>query len=400
MTPRGTRIRGRAHAIEALAGLAAIVAIVAVAAPWLLGPRSDGRPAVPVTATSPATGSANPSDASVALTHAEKWYLAFDYPAAWKLVDQNALSMADPNPLVHFTFVGSDWATTVRAVGFVGSGSASDACVAGDPNAVLECTTNWVVPGDSVEVRFLLAGDSGWNGISAIDGRTLPGFAQTTVAGLPALFRQTTNSVPASPGPVLSKEEVVPGADEVLSWLLPSQHSLDAVFAIDAVIRGPNVAGLDAQVRAMMASLRWSPVAYSLPTDPAALQAASKQATAAALAWLKTSMMGKVWQSWGSHVFDCFPTEPGASSKATITNSLVHPLTKPLPVTCATAIAPNAMGGLTLSLTHSWAAGPGYAAGSSTGRWELAPDGTVQEIDYYDGWHRDVYPHQGSWTPG
>ena len=77
------------------------------------------------------------------------------------------------------------------------------------------------------------------------------------------------------------------------------------------------------------------------------------------------------------------------------------PLKKPLRVTCTTEIAPNAMHGWTLSLTHSWAAGPGYAAGRSTGLFELAPDGTVEEMDQRtEGWTYDVYPNQGSNGPG
>jgi hypothetical protein len=149
-----------------------------------------------------------------------------------------------------------------------------------------------------------------------------------------------------------------------------------------------------------MASLQWEPE-NGLPSDPAALQAAGKTAAETALMWLKTSNTGKAWQYAGKHLFDCFPTVPGQSAPATITYSQQHPLKKPLRVTCTTEIAPNAMHGWTLSLTHSWAAGPGYAAGRSTGLFELAPDGTVEEIDVHkEGWTYDVYPNQGSNGPG
>lgn len=402
MTPRGAagRGRGRAHAIEALAGIAAVVAIVAFAAPWLLGPRPDGRPAVPATATLPA-GSAGPGGSAAPLAHAERWYLAFDYPAAWNLVDENVLSMADPNPLVHFTFINSDWPTTIRSVGFVGSGSATEKCADQDPSNpgyMLSCTTTWVLPAGSVEVRFLVASMATWNGLSAIDGLTPPGYTQTTIDGLPALFRETKNSI--TPPVFAQGTQVVPDADEVLSWLLPTQHAIDGVYQVDAAIRGPNVADLDAQVRAMMASLQWEPE-NGLPSDPAALQAGGKTAAETALMWLKTSNTGKAWQYAGKHLFDCFPTVPGQSAPATITYSQQHPLKKPLRVTCTTEIAPNAMHGWTLSLTHSWAAGPGYAAGRSTGLFELAPDGTVEEIDVHkEGWTYDVYPNQGSNGPG
>ena len=375
-----------------LVGLAAVLALVAVVVPWWIGPRSG--------ASGPTVGT-GASSTAVPLAHAQKWFLAFDYPAAWKVTDQSVLSMADPNPLVHWPFVGSDWATTVRSVGFVGSGSATDECVAQDQSAVpgLTCTTKWTLPAGSAEVRFLMAGDARWNGLSAIDGLTLPGYTRTTIDGLPALFQKTTNAITnlsvMAPG-----TQVVPDADEVLTWLLPTQHAVHGVLEVDAAIRGPNVAELDAQVRAMMASLQWEPE-NSLPTDPAALQAAGKTAAKTALTWLRTSIMGGLWQYSGKHLFDCFPNVPGESAAATITSSEQHPLTKPLRVTCTTEIAPNAMHGWTLSLTHSWDAGPGYAAGRSTGLFDLAPDGTVEEMDQQrEGWTYDVYPNQGSNGPG
>jgi hypothetical protein len=378
--------------VGTLVGLAAVLALVAVVVPWWIGPRSG--------ASGPTVGT-GASSTAVPLAHAQKWFLAFDYPAAWKVTDQSVLSMADPNPLVHWPFVGSDWATTVRSVGFVGSGSATDECVAQDQSAVpgLTCTTKWTLPAGSAEVRFLMAGDARWNGLSAIDGLTLPGYTRTTIDGLPALFQKTTNAITnlsvMAPG-----TQVVPDADEVLTWLLPTQHAVHGVLEVDAAIRGPNVAELDAQVRAMMASLQWEPE-NSLPTDPAALQAAGKTAAKTALTWLRTSIMGGLWQYSGKHLFDCFPNVPGESAAATITSSEQHPLTKPLRVTCTTEIAPNAMHGWTLSLTHSWDAGPGYAAGRSTGLFDLAPDGTVEEMDQQrEGWTYDVYPNQGSNGPG
>ena len=384
--------------MAAMIGLAAALALALVGLPWLLAPRSDAPPPGGVETSSPSpTAAATPTDAPLA--HAQKWYLAFDYPAAWKLADQNALSMADPNPLVHLTFIGSDWASsTVRSIGFVGSGSATEKCADQDPSNpghMLTCTTTWVLPAGSVEVRFQVASDARWNGMSVIDGLTLPGYTQTTIAGLPALFQKTTSSI-TNAGLFDATAEVVPDADEVLSWLLPTQHAIRGVFQIDAAIRGPDVAKLDAQVRAMMASLRWDPATYSLPTDPSALQVAGQAATQKALTWLKTSDTGKAWQYSGKHLFDCFPTTPGDSRGATITYAQQHPLKKPLRVTCATDIAPNAIDGWTLSLTHSWAAGPGYAAGHSTGLFDLAPDGTVLETNWnYEGWTHDVYPNQG-----
>lgn len=392
------RSRRRAHAVEALAGIAAVVALAAVVVPWWVGPRSGvggpGAGASPsVLPTFGPTVVVSPSPTAIPLAHAQKWFLAFDYPAAWTLSDQNVLSLSDPNPGLRFTSNGGNLEVFGRSVGFLGSGSAKDVCQ-GD-QVSLECTTQWTLPEGSVEVRFWVSSAGRWNGLSAIDGHPLDGYTSTTIDGLPAMFAKTTGSI--SNAALMRPAQVVPDADEVLSWVLPTQRELAGVYTIEAAIRGPNAAELEAQVRAMVASLRWEPAAYRLPTDAAALEAARKAAARPALSFLRTS----VYQYGGSHFYDCFPTEVGASTTATITASVQAPLMQPLPVTCTTDVAPNVMQGWTLSLTQTWAAGPDYPAGQSTVTVDLNLDGTVAEVDQTTrGWMSPDYPHQGSSGPG
>ena len=90
--------------VEALVGLAAVLALVAVAVPWALAPRS---------ASTHPTGSPVATAKTVPTSHLERWQIAFDYPAAWHLMDQSAV--AELNGVDYFRY-------SSYPLGFVGSG--------------------------------------------------------------------------------------------------------------------------------------------------------------------------------------------------------------------------------------------------------------------------------------
>ena len=379
LTPRGagdvTR-RRRRYALEALVGIAAVLALSVVALPWLVGPRSGAGPAPGGSASPSETASAPtlaPTPTPVPLAHAQKWFLAFDYPAAWTLDDQSVLDVSGAYAGLRFSSAGGNLLALGRSVGFLGAGSARDVCQ-GDPNNV-ECTTEWTLPEGSVEVRFWVASGTRWDGVSAIDGYPLAGYNTTTVDGLPAMFAKSTGSI--SNAALVRPAETVPNADEVLSWVLPTQRELGGVYTIDAAIRGPNTVELESQVRAMIASLRWEPAAYRLPTDPAALETAQAAAIKSGLSSLRSYPTAQIFTSGYPKFFDCFPSKAGVKVAATITHSQQAPLTRPLPVTCTTAIEPNSMQGWTLSLTQTWAAGSDYPAGYCTNVYQLHLDGRL-----------------------
>jgi hypothetical protein len=401
LTSRGAGSRRRAHALEALVGLAAVAALLTVAVPWLTGPRPGGAPGGGGGNTPAPKPAVTPTP--VPLAHVQQWFLAFDYPAAWSLADQNVLSQDALGTTKGLRFLpGDSMEMNGRSVGFVGSGSAKDDCVSDftDPSVQVDCTTQWTLPEGSVEVRFWVASGAKWDGLSAIDGHPLDGYTSTTVDGLPAMFSKTTGSI--SNAALFRPTQSVPDVDEVLSWVLPTQRELEGVYSIDAVIRGPNIAGLESQVRAMIASLRWEPAAYRLPADPAALNAAQAAAITSGLSSLRSQPNSRIYTSNYPQFFDCFPSKTGVSVPATITHSQQAPLTRPLPVICTTAIKPNSMQGWTLSLTQTWAAGPDYPAGYCTNVYQLNLDGTLAQFDQTgpDYFKHLYYPHQGSNGPG
>lgn len=381
-----------------------MAALLAVAVPWLTGPRPGGaQGGAPKGVGNAAVPKPAPTQTPVPLAHAQKWFLAFDYPAAWTLADQNVLSQDALGTTKGLRFLpGDSMEVAGRSVGFVGSGSAKDICVGDltDPSVQVDCTTQWTLPGGSVQVRFWVASGAKWDGLSAIDGYPLGGYTSTTVDGLPAMFSKTTGSI--SNAALFRPTQSVPDADEVLSWVLPTQRELEGAYSIDAVIRGPNIAGLESQVRAMIASLRWEPAAYRLPTDPAALDAAQAAAITSGLSSLRSQPNSQILTGNYPHFFDCFPSKTEASVPATISHSQQAPLTQRLPVICTTAIKPNSMQGWTLSLTQKWVAGPDYPAGYCTNVYQLNLDGTLAQFDQTapDYSKHVIYPHQGSNGPG
>ncbi len=392
LEPRPKHASGFWRAAGALASLAAVAAISAVGLlAFLHAPRTP--PAVGLTpGTSPGPVTASPTAGAAPLAHADKWYLSFDYPAAWKLTDQDVL---DPYHLPWWA-AGPNLKNGVQtpinvSLGFVGTGIASEAC-----SDIIVCTTSWQLPAGSVAIRFrvvarnwyvtdqLEAWEYLWNGESAMAGVSVPGYTPTTIDGVPALFASTTSDTYTKATPrqdQMESPETIPGADEILTWVTSPPQRVDYTYEITAAIRGPNQADAESQVRAMVASLRWSPEPSPIPADPAAQQAAAKDAVTNAFRLIRGTDLGKTLTFLSPSYFDCFPSEPGASVKGTTRGSPVGPLTRALPVTCVTEIAPNAMKGWTLSLTQSWEAGKGYSAGSCTMTLYLNTDGTLAGED-------------------
>jgi len=121
-----------------------------------------------------------------------------------------------------------------------------------------------------------------------------------------------------------------------------------------------------AEVEALVASIRYDPpVAVLDPSD-------GPRIAAIGLAKAKAN----------DPSFDCFPSVPGPRQRRRSCNSPCTPAcTKPLPVTCTTAIEPVAIGLWKMTLTESWTAASDRSAGSLTTTIWLAPDGTPGETD-------------------
>jgi hypothetical protein len=307
------------------------------------------------------------------MAHAQKWQFSFDYPASWNLVG----SGAGPSDFM----MG-------RAMGFVGSGSASQNCTTWSNTTPAKCTTTWSLTDGSIVMRFAevmsmpvglkWSADSPaytWTATDAIDGRVIPGAENLTVRGLPARFTTSSTNIPPYGG------EAIPGATEILWWGIPEPYQYSSGYSITAAIRGPDTAVLEAQAKALVASIQFAYQPPLLPTDPTALAQVRQQAFTTFLA--DELLMSN---DESNHSLDCFPRTIGLSNQASITQTLnTAPMTKPLPVTCTTeSVEANAMQGWTIVLKQTWVAGSDYPAG---------------EVDFTSYTTADGQPISGSYGP-
>jgi len=196
-----------------------------------------------------------------------------------------------------------------------------------------------------------------------------PSVTTTTVGGLPAWFSRSSGSVIDPQSSVFRDTETATGADETMVWQLPGNGtnlpSTPTLFRIVAALRGPNVQALEAEVQAVVASMKYDPAVIPLPSDPAARTTQSLQALTRALGYPFAD----------SRTLDCFPRVPGSRDTTVTFTPSERTLSKPLPVTCSAAIDPNSMEGWTVTLTVTWQAASDRHAGLWTAQVYLDQQG-------------------------
>ena len=162
-----------------------------------------------------------------------------------------------------------------------------------------------------------------------------------SIGGTPAFLTETAGTQDATAVREIALEVPDPAVTYTRTWLR-------------AEIRGPGEDDLVAQVRALLASVRYEPALRSTSNLGAAAAAA-----AAARAVVRLAA--------NDAAFGCFPRTPGASNRAVVRRlPFVSPLRKPLPVTCSTAIDGTPLELWRLRLTISWSAASDRSAGTTT----------------------------------
>lgn len=324
------------------AGAALVVAIALV--PLVLslrsngGPNGGGRSGEPTPSASPTGSLAASFLPAEPLAHFDRDGLAFDYPASW-----------------HATVSGLNM-HYITILDYIGTGSGLATCSAITPGpsdkflSGMECGSNISVgPGQVVVTLSRSDGPPRPGPIDPIDPSGISvGEKYVTVGGLPAIFSDTTaQSLPST---------------QVLNWTLSVPGQLISRYLIAAEIKGPGADALRAQVDALVATIRYDPPVRVLnPADGPQIAEIG---------------VARVKSLWGPE-YACFPSVPGASATATITQfPASSTLRKPLPVTCTMAIEPVVIGLWKMTLTESWTAASDRSAGSLTTIAWLDPDGT------------------------
>lgn len=310
------------------AGTAALVLVVAVVS-VAIGLRMNAQPS--------ALGPSAPTQAPAgALAHFDRDGLAFDYPASWK----TSVSGLNMHYITILDFLGS------------GSGLATCAVITPGPSDQFiggsECGADLTVGAGQVMVE--LSRQDGPPRPGPIDPSDPTGIESggkyVTVGGLPAIFYE--------------ESRVDPNSGATLDWTLSVPGDLISRYIIHAEIKNPGVEQMRAQVEALVASIRYDPPVPVLnPADGPRIAA-----------------IGLAQARSNDPAFACFPSVPGMTATATITQfPMYSALRKPLPVTCSTEIEPVAIGLWKMKLTESWTAASDRSAGSLTTTMWLAADG-------------------------
>ena len=335
--------------IVSMAGVAVAVAAVIVLP-------STNRPAsAPVSPDPVGMGAGSPSVPATSVAHGRIWDLEFDYPASWK-------------------FVGSAEAPalylSILALGSVGTVELVETCdhPSPDPGHLdYVCETTWD-PSAEVQVRFEWdSRDEAWSAWKAVSGQA-PADDSLVIAGLPARVRTSTD------GRVPGTDEVIPGADRITVWDVPSRERMWWSFRITAVVRGPNAEALQAQVDTMLASAAFNPSVEPL-VDTAATRAEALKAGVAQIRE-QADRTPPAPDDNPDMSAACFSDVPGATTEATIDGTVFigYRLTQALDVRCTSLIEPTPFHMWKMTLRYDWAATDGKAAGSASRVALLLPD--------------------------
>jgi len=315
MVMRATRDRSFLTRAVALARLVALAAVVTA----LAGCSAN--------VDRPSTTAPSPAVTGLATFHEQG--LVFDYPAAWREFHYQELSsMSSLVAYLGTVDVIAPCVTTNVAVG-----------------TQTECRDRYQLVPDSLVVTIRSNGSPGFNILDRP-----PGVIPMTVGGLPG-YRAV-----ASPAP-----DELSGAETIFTATVAVPGSVDNFYTITAAIRGPDLDPLQAQVEAMITSLRYDSPVVPLPSGPGAAAAAAATALAA---------LGTESPAWA-----CFT--PSGSHQVVIGSLPMGPeLAHPQLATCTTRIeaTPLQLWRMTLSMRLT-EPDPQAGSGQTFVVW-VNPDGT------------------------
>ncbi len=353
--------RGFSPRLGRVAGLAVVLAVATLVAVGALIQVGTTRPAISTASPVASSGSAEPP--SSASTPAST-------PASTATPGPSLQSPADLGPTQAFTF-GSVAFEAPRGWFAAGSEtrqrySSAVASIAGfdivarcpdpaNPGSLdLACVQSLVLEPDQALVT-ITAGSPAF----VVDVEP-PQDQVTTVGGFPAV---SSSGVPVGRS----------GADERRRWHVTTS-STGSWVEIDALLRGPALGPLRAQVEAIVGSITF-PAIEMLPTG-----LAGEQALAAVTRAVIDGLDRDSRNESRSMMYACFPREPNASRNAVVADAPHRHLPGPVPVVCSVEGKPNSFQEWEITLTVAWDAGPGYAAGAYSERVTVGADGRQRRL--------------------
>jgi hypothetical protein len=167
-------------------------------------------------------------------------------------------------------------------------------------------------------------------------------------------FTETVGGMPARL--IVRDRSVVPDADQLRTWIVAIPRSAAELWWLQAVIHGPDLPALEAEVDAVVRSLRFDDL--PAPLDVAGLDVA--------LATAIDFVDGSMRQYPGRRFLSCLPRDPDTVA-TTIDDAPRGRLAEPLEVTCTTTVVASDLRVWQADLEIAWAAGDDHDAG----RWAL-----------------------------
>lgn len=252
--------------------------------------------------------------------------ITFAYPAAWREF--------------HYSVTSS----FSSVIAYLATVNVPEPCVTTvDPSfTTIDCADRFVLTPGSLVVTVSS------NGTPTFDITTTrpAGATALTVDGLPA-YRETVST---------------DSADVGLRWTISRPGSVDNFYSVDAQMRGPGLIEMQAQLDALIASLRYDPPVTPLPSGAAPMAAAEAEALAALVK--------------DSPVWGCFGTR---GPKTMLIDSMPDgpPLAQAQVATCTVTIegSPLQMWRMALSIRLP-KPDPNVGAGETTIQW-INPDGSL-----------------------
>ncbi len=163
-------------------------------------------------------------------------------------------------------------------------------------------------------------------------------------------FTETVGEMPARL--IVRDRSLVPGAEQLRTWVVAIPRSADALWWIQAVMRGPDLPTLEAEIDGIVRSLRFDEL-------PPPLDASRRDA---AVAIAIDSIDRSMRQFPGRRFLSCLPRKHG-SVAATIDDGPRGRLTEPLDVTCTTTVTANDLRMWQADIEVAWPATGGHDAG-------------------------------------
>lgn len=169
------------------------------------------------------------------------------------------------------------------------------------------------------------------------------------------------------------------GADLLIGYSIAMSDQVGGQITVDATIRGPEVDALREEFERIIGSIRLAFHPTPLPDD----ETVRDRIVATSIEWLDANER----EAYGTSYYACFPRDAGASRETLVMGAPGGPLDAPFWGTCSVELTETVLTVWDMTLTATWDAGPGWAAGQYVSHYyiDAAGNGVGVRHEPFDG---------------